>query len=546
MSPLIVRPEWLFDGSPIADPFGYGERAVQWLRRNRHPKNPAPGHPFQLDEWQERIIRAIFGPRNPDGTRIIKKVVIQLGRGSRKTALAAAIVLLCTFGPEKIPGGLIQSAAFARKQARELFEEVALIVSQDRRYDKSARVKDYKSQIVNKSIRARYEAISSQGLGHHGSTPNVIVADELHAWTTEKHRELWRVLSSAADKTDNSLMVVLTTAGRGHETLAYKEVYAAKQIQLGAIHDPHVLPVIFEASADADWSDEANWHKLLPGLKSGYPSLQALRERKIKAGYSVIEREILQQLYLGVWQNQSASPFVDMATYDRCGTIPVDFDALAGKPCFIGVDLSEVSDLTAIVAAWPAGDGGYIIRPWYFCPADNLARKSRTEGVNYAEWTRQGFIIPTPGNAVDYAFVEQEIRRLCKAFDVRQIAFDPWRAQKTQQNLMDDGLPVVDFRQGFISMSPACDEVERAIVTGKLYHAGNPILRWNFDNVAVVYDAANNRKFDKSRSRDKIDGAVATLMAVRFAALNDARRSIHDMDPEEEDQFWTKVHELAV
>jgi phage terminase large subunit-like protein len=526
----VIRPEWLFDGSPIPDPFGYGERAIVWLRRNKHPKNLAPGHPFQLDEVQERIIRAIFGPRNLDGTRIIKKVVIQQGRGSRKTALAAAIVLLCLFGPEKVAGGLIQSAAFARKQARELFEEVALIVSQDNRYKGTGRVRDYKSQIVNAKTRTRYEAISSEGLGAHGSTPQVAIADELHAWTTEKHRELWRVLSSALDKTDNGLMVVLTTAGKGQETLAYKEVAAAKRIQLGEIDDPHVLPVIFECSADVDWKDEDIWHKVLPSLKHGYPSLRALRERKIKAEYSVIEREILQQLYLGVWMNASSSPFVTMAAYDICGSVPVDFEALAGKPCFLGVDLSEVSDLTAIVAAWPTDDGGYIVRPWYFCPADNIDQKSRIEGVNYREWEKQGFITPTPGKAVDYAFVEEEIRRLCRTYDVRQIAFDPWRAQKTQQNLMNDGLPIVDFRQGFLSMSPACDEVERAIVKGKFYHANNPILRWNFDNVAVVYDAANNRKFDKSKSREKIDGAVAALMAVRFAAMNDNTRSIYDRD----------------
>ncbi|QND32409.1 terminase large subunit [Sinorhizobium meliloti] len=531
MSALVVSPEWLFDGSVIEDTNGDGERAVQWLRRNRHPKNPAPGHPFQLAEWQERIIRAIFGPRNADGTRIIKKVVMQLGRGSRKTALAAAIVLLCLFGPEATPGALIQSAAFARKQARELFEEVSLIVSQDARYKKVARLRDYKSQIQSAKTRTRYEAVSSEGLGQHGSTPSVVVADELHAWTTEKHRELWRVLSSALDKTDNGLMVVLTTAGRGQETLAYKEVSAAKKIQLGELKDPHVLPVIFEASADADWKNEDIWHKLLPGLKDGYPSLRALRERKIKAEYSVIEREILQQLYLGVWMNQSASPFVEMTAYDRCGAVPVDFDSeagkknLKGKPCFLGVDLSQVSDLTAIVAAWPTDDKGYIVKPFFFCPADVLAKKSRVEGVNYQDWVKAGHITPTPGSAVDYDFVEAEIRRLCKEYDVRQIAFDPWRAKQTQQNLQTDGLPVVDFRQGFISMSPACDEVERAILESKFHHSGNPILRWNFDNVAVVRDSAGNRKFDKGKSRDKIDGAVAALMAVRFAAIYQDNRS---------------------
>jgi len=534
MSAHVIRPEFLFDSSPIEDTFGDGERAVQWLRRNHHPKNPAPGHPFHLDEWQERIIRAIFGPRNPDGTRIIKKVVMQLGRGSRKTALAAAIVLLCLFGPEKVAGGLIQSAAYARKQARELFEEVALIVSQDQRYKGKRRVLDYKSQITNRKTRTRYEAISSEGLGAHGSTPHVIIADELHAWTTEKHRELWRVLSSAADKTDNSLTIVLTTAGKGQETLAYKEVAAAKKIQSGEIKDPHVLPIIFEASADVDWRDEGNWHLALPGLRCGYPSLRALRERRIKAEYSIIEREILQQLYLGVWQQQSSSPFVEMAAYDKCGSIPVDFDKLKGKPCFLGVDLSEVSDLTVIVAAWLTDDGGYIVRPFYFIPADALAKKTRVEGVNYQDWIDAGYIVTTPGAAVDYAYVEAEIRKLCSDHDVRAIAFDPWRAQQTQKSLMDDGLPVVDFRQGFISMSPACDEVERAIITGKLHHANNPVLRWNFDNVAVVRDAAGNRKFDKSKSRDKIDGAVATLMAVRFAALNNNTRSILERDDYDE------------
>lgn len=291
--------------------------------------------------------------------------------------------------------------------------------------------------------------------------------------------------------------------------------------------------MIFEASADADWKDEAIWHKLLPGLKDGYPSLRALRERKIKAEYSVIEREILQQLYLGVWMNQSASPFVEMTAYDRCGAVPVDFESLKGKPCFLGVDLSQVSDLTAIVAAWPTDNKGYIIRSFFFCPAEVLAKKSRVEGVNYQAWADKKLITPTPGSAVDYDFVEAEIRRLCKEYDVRQIAFDPWRAKQTQQNLQKDGLPVVDFRQGFISMSPACDEVERAILEGKFHHSGNPILRWNFDNVAVVRDSAGNRKFDKGKSRDKIDGAVAALMAVRFAAIYQDNRSRYN-DPDAE------------
>ncbi|GAA5666205.1 hypothetical protein Brsp07_04715 [Brucella sp. NBRC 14130] len=528
MSKFIIRPEFLFDNSPIEDPFGYGERAVQWLRKNKHPKNPALGSPFQLAEWQERIIRAIFGPRNPDGTRRIRKVVIQLGRGSRKTALAAAIALLCTFGPEKMPGGLVQSAAFARKQARELFEEMALIVGLDKRYDKVAAIKDYKSQIYNKKTRTRYEAISSEGLGQHGSTPNVIIADELHAWVTEKHRELFRVLRSAAGKTSTSLMVILTTAGKGQENFAYKEVEAAKRIQLGEITAPHVLPIIFEGSPDIDWRNEDNWYKLLPGLADGYPSLQTLRDLAVEAETLYMSRDILLQLYLGVWQNQSSSPFVTMAAYDRCGSLPINFDDLKSKPCFVGVDLSEVSDLTAIVAAWATDDGGYAVKPWFFCPEEAIDLKSKLEGVNYRQWVKDGHITATPGNAVDYTFIEAQIRQMCRDFNVQEIAFDPWRAQKTQQNLQSEGLPIVNFRQGFISFAPACDELERAILERRFHHSGHPILRWNFDNVAVVRDPAGNRKFDKSKSRDKIDGAVAAAMAVLRASVAQSRTSYLD------------------
>jgi len=534
----IFRPDWIDDGSPIDDPLGFGERAVAWLKQNRHPKNPAPGNPFNLDPWQERIIRKLYGARDASGRRQYTRLLLQLPRGNRKTSLAAAIVLLHTFGPEKVPGNLVQSAASTRKQARECFEEVSLIVSLDKRYKRIASIQDYKSRVASKRYRTRYEAISSQALSQHGSTPSVVVVDELHAWETDKHRELWKTMSSALDKLSDSLMVVLTTAGRGQENLAYDQISYAKKVQAGEITDPSLLPVIFEATKDEDWRDEAVWHAVNPGLKHGYPSLDMLRKRVVKAENSLVEREVLQQLYMNVWLDQSAAPFVDMAIYDRCASVPVDFDKLKGRPAFLGVDLSDVSDLTAVVAAWPTDDGGYIVRPWFFCPEASLNRKSAKDRVDYRAWADQGLIIPTPGSAVDYAFVEQTIRNICAEHDVRQIAFDPWRAQKTQQNLMNDGLPVVDCRQGYLSMAPACDEVERAIITGKLYHAGNPILRWNFDNILVQRDPAGNRKPDKSKSRDKIDGAVAALMAVRFASLNDNSKSIYDRDADELDALF--------
>jgi phage terminase large subunit-like protein len=110
-------PAWIFDGSPIDDPLGHGERAVRFLRRLRHPNSSAPKHAFQLHDWQERIVRRIYGPRHPDGRRIVETVFWMIPRGNRKTSLAAALALLHTIGPEKVPAGQVIFAASDREQA---------------------------------------------------------------------------------------------------------------------------------------------------------------------------------------------------------------------------------------------------------------------------------------------------------------------------------------------------------------------------------------------------------------------------------------------
>jgi phage terminase large subunit-like protein len=216
-----------------------------------------------------------------------------------------------------------------------------------------------------------------------------------------------------------------------------------------------------------------------------------------------------------------------MATYD-CGATPIDFEALRDRPCWLGVDLSSNRDLTAIVAAWRDDDGGYVVRPWFFCPADNLRSRADLDGVPYPAWADDGYILPTPGNVVDFRAVEDHIRALCKDFDVREIAFDPHLARNMLSNLAEDGFPAVEMRQGWVTMAPAIKELERAIVGRKLQHGGNPVLRWHFDNIAAETDKAGNKSFHKDKNRDRIDGAVACAMAVGRASFGDSGRSVYD------------------
>jgi len=281
------------------------------------------------------------------------------------------------------------------------------------------------------------------------------------------------------------------------------------------------LPVLFAAPADADWRDEALWHAVNPGLADGFPDLEGLRQLAREAAERPGDRDAFRQLHLNVWLDHSAAPFVDMPVYDE-GAEPVDLDALRDEPCWLAVDLSSTSDLTAIVACWRDGPDGYVVHPWFFCPADNLRRRSERDGVPYVRWAEEGLITPTPGNVVDYRFVEERIRELYAEFDVREIAFDPHLAQQTMQRLGEDGLPVAAMRQGWVTMAPAIKELERAILARRFRHGGHPILRWNFENVAVERDKAGNQSFHKGKSRDRIDGAQAAAMAVGRASMGEA------------------------
>ncbi len=518
----MICPEWIDDGSEIPDPMGCGERAVAWLWRLKHPKNPAPGHPFRLDPWQERIIRRIYGPRNEDGTRVVRRVVLLLPRGGRKTSLAVAITLLHIIGPERIPGGLTVSAASAREQAMELFGEAAMIVQYDGRLRKHLSVREYVSRIAYKAIGSRYVAVASDGKVQHGKTPNVVIADELHAGEGRAGLRQWEALDSALVKVPGTLMIVASTSGRGHENLAWKQVEYAIKVQKGEIDDPATLPVIFMAEADDDWRDEALWFATNPGLKHGYPDLAGFRDKAAKAEHSPFERDSFLQFNLNRWLDASTSPFVEMHVYDE-GAATVDEDELevVQSPCWIGVDLSKNEDLTAVLACWRDGDEGYQVKPQFFCPEDNLRDRGDLHGVDYLTWAEEGFITPTPGNVVDLVAVENYIRELCARHQVREVAFDPTYGRHMMANLDGDGFPVVEFRQGWVTMAPAVQELERAILARRFRHGGNPVLRWNFDNIQLRIDPAGNRSFHKGKSGNKIDGAVAAAMAVARCAADE-------------------------
>ena len=264
-------PTWIDDGSDIPDPFGYGQRAVDFLRLLRHPKSTLPKRQFQFADFQERVVRKIYGPRHPDGRRIVRNIVMLLPRGGRKTSLGAGLGLLHTIGPEKVPGGLALFAASDREQARIGFEEASAICKEDARIGEKLRFIDFRHRIVHPKSGCSLRAISCDAGRQHGTTPTFALVDELHAW---QKRDLWDVVRTGLVKTPGSLMVVIITAGRGQENVAHDIVDYARRVARGEIDDPGTLPVLFETPADADWRDERLWYRFTPNpavQRSGCP-----------------------------------------------------------------------------------------------------------------------------------------------------------------------------------------------------------------------------------------------------------------------------------
>jgi phage terminase large subunit-like protein len=519
-------PHWIYDDSPIDDPFGYGERAVRFLRSLKHPKSTLPRKRFQLDPWQERIVRAIYGPRNPDGSRIISTVVILVPRGNRKTSLSAALALLHTIGPERVAGGEVIFAASDRSQAGIAFKEARGIVQADPKHlvpvTKVYDAFNSAKKITYPRDGVELEVISSDAPSKEGRTPSFVLADELHIW---RGNSLWTVLTNGLDKIDNGLLVVATTAGRGDECIAWEVIERARKIARSEIIDPTWLPVLFEAPADCDYADEELWKLVNPGSAQGYPSIAGFRKHVARAKDSPTERASLLRFKFNVWQAHSTNPFVDMATYDK-GAAPIDYEALRRQPCWVGVDMSRKIDLSAVVACFKDGET-YTVLPHFFSPEADILRRGDIDGVNYAQWSKDGFLTATPGNVIDDAAVADYIRSIAERFEVREIGFDVAFAQAVMALLRDDfGDRIVTIPQYWKFQSPALNTLEAAILSGNFRHGGHPVLRWNFSNVAIRTDANSNRTIHKEKSTDRVDGVAATWMAVSRAAADESHLSL--------------------
>lgn len=519
-------PTWAFDNSVIPDPHGRAGRMLRFADLLTHPKEIGDDRRPLRHRWQRRIVERIYGPSKPDGRRQVSTVFALVPRGARKTTLASVLALGHTIGPEQRPGGQVVSAASDRSQARLAFDEAVSMILPDQRLVDATRIRDTKNRIEHLRSRSVYLAISADGDAQHGKTPAFILADELHVW---RGFSLWNALRTGASKVPGSLTVIITTAGERAEGVAFELFEYAKRCHADPERDPSFLPILFQADAKADWSDEALWHQVNPGLSAGFPDLDELRAEARLARELPRLRQAFEQVHLNRWGDGAAADWLDMAVYDEGGA-RLEIDSRMGEECWLSVDMARTYDLAGITATFRDADDGYSAFAFAFITEAALKKRSNeTPDIAWQQWVDEGHLVVIPGEIIQDDVIEAKLVALASDFDVREIGFDQKFAAKLMAKMLDSGLPVVDVPQRPLILGPFYTEIQRAILSRKYRHGGHPVMRWCFSNAVPMSGDTGLLFMSKSKSTDAIDLVVTAAMGVgrAFAAAAPAK-SIYD------------------
>jgi phage terminase large subunit-like protein len=490
-------------------------RAIRLVNQLTHTKGPFAQQNFDLRPWQAQIMRQLF-KTGKDGRRVYRTCLLMLPRKNGKTELAAALAIYFLLFDGEI-GGEVYSAAADKDQAALVFNVAAQMIRNDPELEAQCEIIDSQKRIVHRRSGSFYRAISAEAYSKHGFNASVVIYDELHA---APNRELWDVLATSQSARSQPLMFAISTAGYDRHSILW-ELYAhAKKVAENPALDPTFLPLIYEAPIDSDWTDEKVWKKANPAL-GDFRSLEEMRIACNRAKEIPAQENTFRRLYLNQWTEQ-ASRWISLSAWDACRAPLCDRDALRGRPCYVGMDLSSTKDLTALVAVFPDEDG-FDVLCQFFVPKESILERSRRDRVPYDQWAREGYLLPTPGNVVDYEAVRSVLNEWADQFDVKGINYDPWNATDLVTRLKEqDGFNCVQIRQGFTSLSAPTKSLERSVLSKALRHDGHPVLRWNMSNVSVETDGAGNVKVSKKVSTERIDGAAALVMAVDLMDRNNS------------------------
>lgn len=491
-------------------------KIIRFIEKLIVPSGKGEGKPFKLRPFQKKFIRDVYGQVGKMGNRRIRRAILSLARKNGKSGLIAALALVHLIGPEAITNGEIYSAANDRDQAAIVFKYAAQIVRGTPELLEYVKIVDSTKTMICFLNGSIYRAVSAEAGTKYGLNPTVVIYDEL---AQAKNRELYDALDTSMAAREEPLFVVISTQSNDPQHIL------SQLIDDGLSgNDPTTVCHLYATPDDAEniYDDQKLWKLANPAL-GDFRSLSEMKTAAQRAKRMPSFEAAFRNLYLNQ-RVDAKSPLIPRAEWIGCKT---DATIEEGADIYLSLDLSGKTDLTALLGV-SAGENE-TVKAWFWKPGDTIREHENRDRVPYWTWKQQGYIETTPGRAVNYDFVAERIAQIMKQYNVLGMAYDRWSiddflnaCNRIGLDAYVDGkdepragaLRLVPWGQGFKDMAPAIDAMEVSILERKLSHDGNPVLTWNISNAMSVSDPAGNRKLDKSKTRFRIDGAVALAMAI--------------------------------
>lgn len=488
------------------------QQAIDWIEKYCIvPEGALVGQRVKLRQWQQDEIRRIYD--NPAGTR---RAILSFGRKNGKTGLGSFLLLLHLCGPEARPNSQLFSAAQSREQAGLLFRLAAKIVRMSQPLNRVVVIRETAKELSCPELGTIYRALSAEATTAFGLSPVFVVHDELGQVRGPRSR-MYEALETATGAQSDPLSIIISTQAPTDADLL------SVLIDDGlAAHDPRVVVSLYTAPVELDAFSEAAIRAANPAFGDFLNATEVLAmaadAERMPARQAEFENLILNR------RVEASAPFISRQLWAACAATPRPLD---GHPVYGGLDLSAVSDLTALVLGVRVA-GIWNVHPTFWLPGDGLAVKSRNDRVPYDLWHSQGYLLAAPGKAVDYEYIAEHLRGVFDRHDVRKVGFDRWGWKHLRPWLLKAGFSeaqleehFVEFGQGYQDMSPALRALEAEVLNARIAHGGHPVLTMCMANAVVQIDPAGNRKLVKDKSAGRIDGAVALAMMAGVAPLEE-------------------------
>ncbi|WP_234744886.1 terminase large subunit [Burkholderia sp. WTPI3] len=502
-------------------PFAPADNLCSFIERLPHVKGPLAGESITLEPWQVFILTTVFGWVQADGRRRFRRSYIEVPRGNAKSTLSSAVGLYM-LAADGEGGAEVYSLATTRDQARIVFGDAQTMARRSAGFRSRFGVAVGAHNMNVLASGSKFEALSAEGSTLDGLNIHFGCVDELHA---HKTRTVYDVVETGTGKRNNSLLWVITTAGSNRAGICYEIRTFVTKLLEGVFEDDSQFGIVYGLDDGDDWTTEEALIKANPnwGISVQPEVLVPLQAKAMQLPSAVNN---FKTKHLNEWVNADTA-WMDMRAWDRCADSALDIESFIGQPCWIGLDLASKTDIAALMLLFvhPEIDGGYVVFGKYYLPEETVMATGNSQ---YAGWMRTGRLTVTPGNVIDFGWIEADLIETASRFQVQAIAFDPFQATQLSTRMLAEGLPMIEVRPTVLNFSEPMKALEALVLQRRLLHDGDPVLGWMVSNVVAHLDAKDNIYPRKERSENKIDGIVALIMALSRALVGDGTPKMPD------------------